>query len=100
MKLGVFHALGDWDHFAAEAGDAVALQLVEQGAAFIAAIAQRLLSVQPPRLSFIGGLAHKLLPYLPAAVQQQVTPALQTPELGAVWFARQRSQAQSLVISS
>ncbi|MBZ9611482.1 N-acetylglucosamine kinase [Rheinheimera maricola] len=85
---------------AAEAGDAVALQLVEQGAAFIAAIAQRLLSVQPPRLSFIGGLAHKLLPYLPAAVQQQVTPALQTPELGAVWFARQRSQAQSLVISS
>lgn len=85
---------------AAEAGDAMALQLIEQGAAFITAIAQRLLSVQPPRLSFIGGLAHKLLPYLPAAVQQQVTPALQTPELGAVWFAQQRSQTQSIAISS
>ena len=84
---------------AAEAGDAVALQLVEQGAAFIAAIAQRLLSVKPPRLAFIGGLAPKLLPYLPAAVQQQVTPALHTPELGAVWFAQQRSQAQSIAIS-
>uniref|UniRef100_A0A486XUZ8 N-acetylglucosamine kinase of eukaryotic type n=1 Tax=Rheinheimera sp. BAL341 TaxID=1708203 RepID=A0A486XUZ8_9GAMM len=84
---------------AAEAGDATALQLIQQGAAFISAIAQRLLLAKPPRLSFIGGLAPKLLPYLPPAIQQQVTPALQPPELGAVWFARERSQAHSFTMS-
>jgi glucosamine kinase len=84
---------------AAEAGDETALQLVQQGAGFIADIANRLLSIQPPRLSFIGGLAHKLLPYLPAQIQQQVTPALQTPELGAVWYARSRNQTQSIAMS-
>lgn len=116
QELGVSDSMGLVSHFmhatpttyakfaplvftAAEAGDATALRLVEQGAAFIAAIAARLLATKPPRLSFIGGLAHKLLPYLPASVQQQVTPALQTPELGAVWFARQSSQAQSYATS-
>ncbi|WP_240222790.1 N-acetylglucosamine kinase [Rheinheimera hassiensis] len=84
---------------AAEAGDATAMQLVRQGAEFISAIADRLLSIAPPRLSFIGGLAHKLLPYLPEHTQQKVTPALQPPELGAVWFARQRSQLPSSVMS-
>ena len=116
QELGVSDSMGLVSHFmhatpttyakfaplvftAAEAGDAAALRLVEQGAAFIAAIAARLLATKPPRLSFIGGLAHKLMPYLPASVQQQVTPALQTPELGAVWFARQSSQAQSYATS-
>ena len=116
QELGVSDSMGLVSHFmhatpttyakfaplvftAAEAGDATALRLVEQGAAFIAAIAARLLATKPPRLSFIGGLAHKLMPYLPASVQQQVTPALQTPELGAVWFARQSSQAQSYATS-
>ena len=116
QELGVSDSMGLVSHFmhatpttyakfaplvftAAEAGDATALRLVEQGAAFIAAIAARLLATKPPRLSFIGGLAHKLMPYLPASVQQQVTPAWQTPELGAVWFARQSSQAQSYATS-
>ena len=81
---------------AAEQGDATAQQLIAQGADFISAIARRLLSQQPPRLSFIGGLAHKLLPYLPQDIQQQVTPALDAPEIGAVWFARQRSQRFSI----
>ncbi len=84
---------------AAEQGDSTALQLVQQGADFITAIARRLLGRQPPRLSFIGGLAHKLLPYLPLDIQQQVTPALQTPELGAVWFARQHSQPSSISVA-
>ncbi|WP_166839150.1 N-acetylglucosamine kinase [Rheinheimera pleomorphica] len=116
QELGVSDSMGLVSHFmhatpttyakfaplvftAADAGDTTALRLAEQGAAFIGAIAARLLATKPPRLSFIGGLAHKLMPYLPASVQQQVTPALQTPELGAVWFARQSSQAQSYATS-
>lgn len=77
---------------AAEQGDLLALQIVQQAAAHISAIAQRLLSINPPRLSLIGGLAHKLQPYLASEVQQKVTPALAAPEFGAVWFAKQRQQ--------
>ena len=84
---------------AAEQGDDTARQLVQQGADFIAAIARRLLSRKPPRLSFIGGLAYKLLPYLPQDIQQQVTPALQAPELGAIWFARQHNQPSSISLA-
>ena len=83
---------------AAEQGDATAQQLIAQGADFISAIARRLLSTQPPRLSFIGGLAHKLLPYLPQDIQQQVTPALQTPEIGAIWYAKKHSQPSSISV--
>lgn len=84
---------------AAEQGDSTAQQVIAQGAEFITAIARRLLSQQPPRLSFIGGLAYKLLPHLPLDIQQQVTPAQQAPELGAVWFARQHSQLSSIHVA-
>lgn len=75
---------------AAEQGDAAALKVVQQGAAFINQIALKLFELQPPRFSMIGGLAYKLVPYLDAAVQQQITPALAAPEFGAIWYARQQ----------
>lgn len=84
---------------AAEAGDETAMQLVEQGAQFISSIASRVLQNNPPRLSLIGGLAPKLLPYLPVAIQNIVTPALQAPELGAVWYARKQQPAPSIAMS-
>lgn len=77
---------------AAEQGDVVALSIIHQGAAFIDQIALKLFELQPPRFSMIGGLAYKLVPYLAAQVQQQLTPALAAPEMGAVWFARQQHQ--------
>lgn len=75
---------------AAEQGDAVALGIVTQGAAFINQIALKLFELSPPRFSMIGGLAYKLVPYLDKNVQQALTPALAAPEFGAVWFARQQ----------
>ena len=77
---------------AAEQGDLLAQRIVQQAADHINAIAQRLLSIDPPRLSLIGGLAHKLQPYLAPEVQQKVTPALAAPEFGSVWFARHNQQ--------
>ncbi|SNY57192.1 glucosamine kinase [Arsukibacterium tuosuense] len=74
---------------AAEHGDAVARQIVEQGAGHINAIAERLLTIDPQALCLIGGLAYKVEPYLASAVRQLVVPASQPPEHGAVWFARQ-----------
>lgn len=75
---------------AAEQGDATALKVVQQGAAYINQIALKLFELQPPRFSMIGGLAYKLVPYLDAAVQQHITPALAAPEFGAIWYARQQ----------
>ncbi|WP_213995985.1 N-acetylglucosamine kinase [Arsukibacterium sp.] len=76
---------------AAEQGDVVARQIVEQGAGHINAIAERLLTIQPAALCLIGGLAYKVEPYLAPAVRQLVVPPSQPPEYGAVWFARQAS---------
>ncbi len=81
---------------AAEQGDVTALAIIERGAAHIEHIAQRLFSLNPPSLSFIGGLAYKVIPYLSPAVQARVREAHAAPEFGAVWFARaQQSKSQA-----
>ncbi|MDX3775764.1 BadF/BadG/BcrA/BcrD ATPase family protein [Chromatiaceae bacterium AAb-1] len=72
----------------AVAGDITARQIVEQGAAYINEIAQRLLQLQPSRLSLIGGVSEQLQPYLSDDIRAVIRPALQLPEFGAVSFAR------------
>lgn len=79
---------------AAEQGDALALQVVKQGAAYINQLAWKLFELEPPRFSMIGGLAYKLVPYLALDVQQRLTPALAAPEFGAVWYAKQQHAVQ------
>ncbi len=77
---------------AAEQGDVVAQQIVALGAQHIEKIALRLFSINPPRLSMIGGLAYKIIPYLSDVVQQRICDAVAAPEYGAVWFAKQQRQ--------
>ncbi|MCT6698738.1 N-acetylglucosamine kinase [Rheinheimera sp. 4Y26] len=85
---------------AAEQGDATALAIVAQGAAFINEIALKLFELSPPRFSMIGGLAYKLVPYLDSKVQQALTPALAAPEYGAVWFARQQQALLTAAVAA
>lgn len=73
---------------AAEQQDAQALAIIEEGAGHINAIAERLLSIGPPAITLIGGLAPKLVPYLSEPIRRLIVPASESPELGAVWFAR------------
>ena len=82
---------------AAEQGDVVAQQIVILGAQHIEKIALRLFSINPPRLSMIGGLAYKIIPYLSDVVQQRICDAAAAPEYGAVWFAQQQRQNLNLV---
>jgi glucosamine kinase len=77
---------------AAEQGDEVAQHIVRLGAQHIEKIALRLFSINPPRLSMIGGLAYKVIPYLSDEVQQRICDAVAAPEYGAVWFAQQQRQ--------
>lgn len=76
----------------AEQDDALALSTVRQGAAHINAIARRLLSINPPKLALIGGLADKLKPYLDVAVRENLVIADASPEWGAVWYAQRIAQ--------
>ncbi|MDP4527527.1 BadF/BadG/BcrA/BcrD ATPase family protein [Alkalimonas delamerensis] len=78
----------------AEQGDACAQRIVQQGAAHINGIAHRLLSIQPPKLALIGGLAYKLEPYLDAAVRKCLVTADASPEWGAIWYAQKLAQQQ------
>lgn len=75
---------------AADAGDAVAIRIVQEGAAYMSAVAHKLWQTQPGRMSMIGGLAPRLIPWMDQNIVNNLSPALYQPEFGAVYFARQR----------
>ncbi|WP_462158143.1 N-acetylglucosamine kinase [Pseudoalteromonas sp. GB56] len=74
---------------AADKGDHVASAIVKDGANYISMMAKRLLEINPPRLSMIGGLAEPLQKWLDGEVANKVSRPKQPPELGAVYFAQQ-----------
>jgi len=75
---------------AAEQGDALALAIVKEGANYIDNVATQLSKCCPPRLSLIGGLTPRLLPWLAQEVQNSLSAPLNSPEVGAVFYARQQ----------
>lgn len=87
---------GDYAKFAifvvdaADAGDAVAISIAKEGAAYMSAVARKLWATQPGRMSIIGGLAPRLIPWMEQDIANNLSPALYQPEFGAVYFAKQR----------
>ncbi|GAB3092715.1 ATPase [Aestuariicella hydrocarbonica] len=75
---------------AAAAGDDVARAIVAQGAGYIDDLAKKLLLMAPPRLSMLGGISAPLQKWLSDDVSSKVQPPLEQPEMGAVYFARER----------
>lgn len=65
-----------------------ALQLVQQGADYISQLTNKLLALQPPRLSFIGGVASALQPYLDSTIQNAIQSSILSPEQGAILLAK------------
>ncbi|GAC16596.1 BadF/BadG/BcrA/BcrD ATPase family protein [Aliiglaciecola lipolytica] len=76
----------------AEQQDPVAAAIVQEGAAYLSALAQQLLSHKPQRLAFIGGLAHKIQPWLDEDIQHSLRAPFQSPESGAIILARKQFQ--------
>jgi glucosamine kinase len=70
-------------------GDPQALDITQRGLDYIQALLQRLLKTAAPRVAMIGGLAPFLGDLLPDELQQQLSPVLGPPEVGAVALARQ-----------
>ena len=74
----------------ADLKDAVAVKIVKEGALYINQLCQQILQRNPQGLSLIGGLSLKLTPWLASDIQAQITPALNSPEVGAILIARQQ----------
>jgi glucosamine kinase len=75
---------------AANNGDEAALKLVKEGANYISKVARLLLKGKPPRISTLGGLNQLLFPWLAADVQEVLSEPLDSPEKGAIFFAKQK----------
>ncbi|WP_444928022.1 N-acetylglucosamine kinase [Microbulbifer sp. TRSA002] len=73
----------------AEAGDPVALAIVRDGASYISDLANKLFEMNAPRLSLIGGVAPRLMQWMAPQVVERVAEALDPPEFGCIYFARQ-----------
>jgi glucosamine kinase len=71
--------------------DDVAIAIIDEGASYISEMARLLLKTTPPRISFIGGLAEWIIPYLDEDIQKQLSPSLFPPEAGAVFYARHQT---------
>ncbi|MDO6693531.1 BadF/BadG/BcrA/BcrD ATPase family protein [Aliiglaciecola sp. 3_MG-2023] len=84
-----FAQLANCVFVAADAKDELALSIVKEGADYINTMAEKLMNTHPPRMSLIGGLGRSLFPHLGRRVQHTLSAPLSSPEVGAVYFARQ-----------
>lgn len=72
------------------ANDAVVMGLFTEGAAYINAIANKLLAGHHHPLAMIGGLSHVYAQYLSAPIQARLVESRGTPQQGAIFYARAR----------
>lgn len=79
---------------AAKEGDAVAVAIVEDGAAYLSAVAEKLWETEPGRMSLIGGLSGILTPWLKPSIASSLSEPISQPEFGAVYFARQQEKVR------
>lgn len=75
---------------AAEQGDILALKIVKEGASYIDNVANKLSERNPPRVSLIGGLTPRLVPWLAENVQKSLSAPLYPPEVGAYFYAKKQ----------
>ena len=75
---------------AADAQDAVAENIIREGADYMSAVAEKLWETEPGRMSLIGGLSGRLTPWLKKNIAASLSEPLSQPEYGAVYFARQQ----------
>jgi glucosamine kinase len=75
---------------AAEEGDEVAKEIVIEGSGYISGVARQLATQNPPRISLIGGLTPRILPWLDQDVKDKLAEPLCPPEVGSVIYAQQQ----------
>ncbi|TDG12447.1 ATPase [Seongchinamella unica] len=71
----------------ADAGDAVAVAIVKDGADYLTRLARKLLAAGVPALSMLGGLAPRILPWMAADVRDRMVEPRAGADVGAVQLA-------------
>ncbi len=84
----------------AERGDDTAKAIVLDGCGYINRVAQRLWQQNPPRMSIIGGLAFRVVPWLQTEIANRLSAPLAPPEVGAVLFAKQQIALTDIATTS
>jgi glucosamine kinase len=72
----------------AEQEEPYAVVLVEDAVDYINKLSKRLLELNPERFSLIGGITHRLTPYLEADLQLLIKAPLGSPEEGAILYSK------------
>ncbi|NQZ13075.1 MAG: ATPase [Algicola sp.] len=93
QKSGFFAKLARTVFDAVDEGDQVAINIVKDGAAYISELARKLWQTNPGRMSIIGGLSPRLMPWLDKEVAQRLSAPLAPPEMGAIFFAQEQMAA-------
>ena len=75
---------------AAEEGDEVAKAIVVEGAGYISGVARQLSTQNPPRISLIGGLTPRIMPWLDQNIKDKLAEPISPPDIGSVLFAQQQ----------
>lgn len=76
---------------AADAGDAIAKQIIAEGCAYFEAVFAKLMAKQPAKLSLIGGLKPRLMQWLTPEVADLICEPVYPPEVGAVLLAKNKT---------
>jgi glucosamine kinase len=78
---------------AANQGDKAAQDMIENSVEFITRVIQLLLKTKPSRISLIGSVAMQLVKQFDQNTIEYISPAIESPEVGAVHYARQQHKS-------
>ena len=80
---------------AASEKDEVATAILSEGGNYLSELAAKLWQTTPPRMSMIGGFADAMLAWMDTSVTERMSPVLDEPEMGAVYFAQLQGKLSS-----
>ena len=84
---------------AAEKGDFVALKILHQSREFMVRVIDLLAKTNPARISLVGGIAEQLKPSFSCDVLNKLSQPKQSPEQGAIHFAKDQYQTDNKTYS-
>lgn len=79
-------------------GECYAKYLVEDAADYINKLSNQLLSLKPARISFIGGLTHRIIPHLDPILQSLIQIPSSSPEEGAILYSKSQLMAREKLL--
>ena len=77
---------------AADSGDDVANNILDRATEYLGAVMRRLVELDPPRISAIGGLSTLMTGRLDGEIRDALSPPLNSPDIGAVLYAQRKNR--------